>query len=109
MSIAIPNTSQPIPLGFPTTIQNGLSALEALLRRRKGVDVWNMDDVITWLREIGLWSEKTEREASHKSQSAINLFCPLQPDLVLFAECPQFSPFEKLEGCGRVTKSDSRA
>eukprot|EP00903_Cladosiphon_okamuranus_P013903 g12931.t1 len=42
--------------------QKGLPALEALLQRRRGVDAWTIDDVITWLREIGLWTEKTERE-----------------------------------------------
>lgn len=42
--------------------QEGLLALEALLRRRTGVDTWTTEDVVSWLRDIGLWSENTERE-----------------------------------------------
>ncbi|CAM9234091.1 unnamed protein product [Ectocarpus sp. 12 AP-2014] len=46
----------------PGSGQKGLSALEALLLRRQGVDAWTTEDVVSWLRDIGLWSEKTERE-----------------------------------------------
>ncbi|CAM9502681.1 unnamed protein product [Ectocarpus sp. 4 AP-2014] len=46
----------------PGSGQKGLPALEALLLRRQGVDAWTTEDVVSWLRDIGLWSEKTERE-----------------------------------------------
>ncbi len=53
--------------GFPSwSLQKGLAALEALLRRKQGVDAWTTEDVVVWLHDIGLWSEKAEREASHK-------------------------------------------
>ena len=59
------NPFQP-PCVFLWTLQKGLTALEALLQRKQGVDGWTTEDVIVWLHDIGLWSEKTEREASHK-------------------------------------------
>lgn len=73
LRIAIPDPSRPQtpptsfhthPVGFQPE-QEGLPALEALLQRRKGVDAWSTDDVVTWLREIGLWNERIEREASN--------------------------------------------
>ncbi|CAM9504523.1 unnamed protein product, partial [Scytosiphon promiscuus] len=42
--------------------QEGLQALEALLLRKGGVEAWTTDDVVSWVHDIGLWSEKTERE-----------------------------------------------
>lgn len=49
---------------FRVLLQKGLPALEALLLRRQGVDSWTTEDVVSWLRDIGLWSDKTEREVS---------------------------------------------
>lgn len=47
---------------YYTLLQEGLSALKSLLMRRKGVQTWNTDDVVSWLRDVGLWSEDSERE-----------------------------------------------
>lgn len=61
--------------------QEGLIALEALLRRRMGVDTWTIEDVVSWLRDVGLWSENTEREV----RLARSLFSQAQPSPLRYA------------------------
>lgn len=57
--------------------QDGLLALEALLQRRKDVDTWTIEDVVSWLGDVGLWSENTEREVRLRPVSSRKHHSPI--------------------------------